>query len=148
MKVTLKFNRDLSGLGAGGLRPRRETKRAAGSAPDSGIDSDAEGSAGENNKVSRAERAAKRAKTEADGGSDMEGLDDEEMARRLHAELNAVGGRGSRLRHGSTAPAEEAKGRGGVKTYKEPSDEIEEEEEDEEEPAAKGEEDAYDPANE
>ncbi|KAG7671650.1 hypothetical protein KSW81_003780 [Nannochloris sp. 'desiccata'] len=139
MKVMLKFNRDLGGLGgAGGLRPRRETmKRAAGSAPDSGIDSDAEGSAGaaENNKISRAERAAKRLKSEVggDGGSDMEGLDDEEMARRLHAELNAVGGRGSRLRHGSIAGAavEEAKGRGDGKTYKEPSDEIEEDEEDE-----------------
>jgi hypothetical protein len=151
MKVMLKFNRDLNGLGgAGGLRPRRETKRAAGSAPDSGIDSDAEGSAGaaENNKIARAERAAKRLKSDVGGGSsDTEGLDDEEMARRLHAELNAVGGRGSRLRHGSTAAGvsvEEAKGRAG-KTYKEPSDEIDEIDEDEEEekPAAtKGEIDA------
>jgi len=150
MKVMLKFNRDLGGLGgAGGLRPRRETKRAAGSAPDSGIDSDAEGSAGaaENNKISRAERAAKRSKSDVGGASsDMEGLDDEEMARRLHAELNAVGGRASRLRHGSTAGAagEEAKERDG-KTYKEPSDEIDEEEDEEveEEPAAnKGEIDA------
>jgi hypothetical protein len=146
MKVMLKFNRDVGGLagaGAGGLRPRRETKRAAGSAPDSGVDSDYEGSAGEHNKVSRAERAAKRKRT--DGGSD---IDDEEMARRLHAELNAVGGRGSRLRHGATAGVEEAKGRGGAggaKTYTEPSDEIQEEEEDDEEPAEK---EAYEPGDE
>jgi Williams-Beuren syndrome DDT (WSD), D-TOX E motif/PHD-finger len=165
MKVMLKFNRDLGGLGgasnAGGLRPRREaTKRLADSAPDSGIDSDAEGSAGENNnKESRAERAAKRAKAEAAGagGSDMEGLDDEEMARRLHAELNAVGGRASRLRHGSGAGlVEETKGRGsggGGKTYKEPSDEIEEEEEEEEDEHAANnnkeeEKDAYEPGDE
>lgn len=79
--------------GQGPRYPKRE-KRSAG--PDSGVDSGAESDGG---RAAREARAAKRSRP----GSE-EPVDDEELARRLHAELNAPEGRKtSRLRQSSRA---------------------------------------------
>ena len=125
--ISMKIKILKTGGTAAGRHPQR-AKRAA----DSGVDSEAEDSgADEYNKAGKTARGSKRARTtQGEGGSDAEALDDEEYARKLHAELNVGVARTSRLRHGSSAAAEEKRSARaksslrevGHKSYKEPSD--------------------------
>lgn len=112
-----------SGAGLGGRYPHRAKRNA-----DSGVDSEVEGSGADEARGGKSGRSGKRARTTRGEGSDADiDMDDEELARKLHAELNA--GRPSRLRHGSTAGEEKRPARAkaslrevGYKSYKEPSD--------------------------
>ena len=159
LKSTIKLKVSLKPVSAAVLAKRYPQKRdqaqkeekkrsAAATGPSTGNNSDEEGKAGRANKRARGP-------SRDQGGTSSDAVDDEELARRLHAELNAPSHRTStRLRHSSGVEARDEKRRKssghslrttrGPKSYKEADDddldlgdddddETEEDEEEEEE---------------